>query len=268
VDPIAEAQPDKTPYHFCSNNPINRTDPTGMIDGDTIFKDADGNTTKTANDGSTAIFQEKGSGIDKHYEHTGFDYDSADSNNHNVINLQTAIQEAQILNDDNTALDHTSKATYCNYATQNILKTIVSATDNSESLNVTGMANSMADNFSTNPALVSTTQAGATSAAANGGLAVLGYNNANGHGHVATFSVGDNVANGIIANIGAADGFMPIGPGAGGVFSQRTLNQVQFYTLSPTVTPKYARGHVFNRAKWRTEAFFNNLNSWTKLFKF
>lgn len=34
VDPLAEMQPNKTPYHYCSNNPINRTDPTGMIDGD------------------------------------------------------------------------------------------------------------------------------------------------------------------------------------------------------------------------------------------
>lgn len=32
VDPLAEHSPNKNPYHFCSNNPINRTDPTGMCD--------------------------------------------------------------------------------------------------------------------------------------------------------------------------------------------------------------------------------------------
>jgi RHS repeat-associated protein len=32
VDPLAEHSPDKTPYHYCSNNPINRTYPNGMCD--------------------------------------------------------------------------------------------------------------------------------------------------------------------------------------------------------------------------------------------
>lgn len=40
VDPLAEVQPDKTPYHFVSNNPITRVDPTGMLDGD--YYDRDG----------------------------------------------------------------------------------------------------------------------------------------------------------------------------------------------------------------------------------
>ena len=32
VDPLAEKNPDKTPYHFVSNNPINRIDPDGRDD--------------------------------------------------------------------------------------------------------------------------------------------------------------------------------------------------------------------------------------------
>lgn len=40
VDPLADIQPDKTPYHFVSNNPITRVDPTGMLDHE---YDKDGN---------------------------------------------------------------------------------------------------------------------------------------------------------------------------------------------------------------------------------
>ncbi|URC11763.1 RHS repeat-associated core domain-containing protein [Flavobacterium sp. B183] len=32
IDPLAEHYPNKTPYHYCSNSPINRIDPTGMCD--------------------------------------------------------------------------------------------------------------------------------------------------------------------------------------------------------------------------------------------
>jgi len=32
VDPLAMLAPDKTPYHFVSNNPINRIDPLGLTD--------------------------------------------------------------------------------------------------------------------------------------------------------------------------------------------------------------------------------------------
>lgn len=40
VDPLAEQSPSKTTYHYCSNNPISRIDPTGMIDGE--FKNEKG----------------------------------------------------------------------------------------------------------------------------------------------------------------------------------------------------------------------------------
>ena len=32
TDPLAETAPNKSPYHFCSNNPTNRIDPTGLTD--------------------------------------------------------------------------------------------------------------------------------------------------------------------------------------------------------------------------------------------
>jgi RHS repeat-associated protein len=34
VDPLAELAVDKTPYHYCSNDPVNRVDPDGMRDKD------------------------------------------------------------------------------------------------------------------------------------------------------------------------------------------------------------------------------------------
>lgn len=52
VDPLAEERPGFSPYNYCSGNPINRVDPTGMLDGDfpppnlddgvTLWWDSDG----------------------------------------------------------------------------------------------------------------------------------------------------------------------------------------------------------------------------------
>ncbi|MDR0228297.1 MAG: RHS repeat-associated core domain-containing protein, partial [Flavobacteriaceae bacterium] len=48
VDPLAEAQSNKTPYHYVSNNPITRIDPTGMLDGEyDVTHDKDGKEVKT-----------------------------------------------------------------------------------------------------------------------------------------------------------------------------------------------------------------------------
>ncbi len=51
VDPLAAQSTDRNPYHYASNNPINRTDPTGMSDGK-----GDGKGQKSQNSGGESNY--------------------------------------------------------------------------------------------------------------------------------------------------------------------------------------------------------------------
>ncbi len=232
------------------NNPIRLIDPDGMCSD---FYDCDGNKTHVE-DGSTAQYQEvtdtdnKGHDIatSKHYEFTGFDESQTQRGapyvaESNTVNLTTAIQEQQNLNASNSALNPIpGGATFCNFATQNILKTVASATNNSSGLAITGMANDMVSQMNCSPLFVKTDQGNAQAVADKGGLGLIGQIE-DPHGHVTSFSVGANENKGQVANIGRNNGFLNLSPQGDkqpAVFSSKSIQTVQFFILNPNITPK------------------------------
>ncbi|MDD4439680.1 MAG: RHS repeat-associated core domain-containing protein, partial [Tissierellia bacterium] len=215
-DPMFEKYPSISPYTYCANNPMKFVDPTGQTleEGEpTDFKDDQGNLIKHVDDGSNAVFTQTGSGVNKHYAFTDYDESQGGTND---VNLETAIQEQQQLNNDNPSFQQNGNSTYCNYATQNVMKTVASTPEGNNAL-VTGRANAMIDQMlsGNNPNYISGSQEQAEAHAADGGLAIVGYRNPNtqSSGHIATFTVGDNrTESNIIANIGLAKytGFVPL----------------------------------------------------------
>lgn len=103
------------------------------------------------------------------------------------------------MNMDNTELQQSADGTtYCNYATQNVMKTVSSVPDYGDAL-VTGTANTMCDKMENSANFVSVSKSQAVKYGKKG-LAIVAYKNPDGHGHVATFSAGNN--GGEVANIG------------------------------------------------------------------
>ena len=211
VDPLSDKYPSLSPYCYSADNPVVLVDPNG--ENFTNFVDEDGNLIKHIDDGSNAVFRQTGSGTGKHYTFIGYDESQGGVNK---VNLEVAIQEQQKLNNDNPSLQQNGNTTYCNFATQNVMKTVASTPLGHNAL-VTGRANEMIDQMlsGNNPNYISVSEKDATEYAAKGGLAIVGYRNPNtqSSGHVATFSVGDNITeSNIIANIGIAKstGFVPL----------------------------------------------------------
>jgi hypothetical protein len=206
-DPMSDKYPSLSPYNYCANNPVKLVDPNG--EEFTKFEDINGVVIKEVNDGSNAVFRQTGNGTSLHYSFQGYDESQGGSNE---VNMETAMQEQQQLNMNNSSLQQNGGTTHCNQATQNVMRTVESACNNE--VLVTGRANDMINtlNSGTNPNYVSVTQDQAQSWANQGGLSIVGYQNLEGSGHVATYSVGDNARQGQIANIGptAYTGFVPL----------------------------------------------------------
>jgi len=206
--------PSVSTYSVFDNNPIWKNDPLG--DDPSNFEDKDGNVVKHVDDGSNAVFKQTGKGVDQHYEFKGYDAKQGGKNEVTPQAVTSAIQEQQNLNMANPALQQfangpADKDTHCNQATQDILKTASSALG--IDINVTGNANSMVatlksggnSNFSIGD------YKAAVENANNGGLSLAGVTEA-GHGHILTFSVGENIKKGQVANIGPKQytGFVPL----------------------------------------------------------
>src|SRR5690554_4068460 len=62
VDPLGEIAPDRTPYHFVSNNPINRIDPNGLTDYKVNKKTGEVNRVGNPNDDPDRILRTNSKG--------------------------------------------------------------------------------------------------------------------------------------------------------------------------------------------------------------
>ncbi|MDP1726651.1 MAG: DUF6443 domain-containing protein [Bacteroidota bacterium] len=205
IDPLAPNAPNWSPYRYCFDNPVNLTDPDGR--NETDFQDKDGNLIEHVEDGSNAVFQQTGKGVDLHYEFKKYnDQGGKDEINDKVIT--SVIQMQQELNLSNAALQPGAGGTtsHCNQATACITKAVGSAL--AQNIYIPGKANEVAVQIESNSNYKNVNMAAALKAATNGKLVIAAYINpkAGRSGHLATLTVGRNISKGILANIGYSKG--------------------------------------------------------------
>ncbi len=121
--------------------------------------------------------------------------------------VTSVIQEQQNLNNDNPSLKQfangpNDKTTHCNQATQNVLKTVSSAINNRNIVEM-GMANDMMGDkgFKDNHLFKPVDYKAAKENAQNGGLSIGGVSESP-NGDVLIFLIGANIAKGEVANVG------------------------------------------------------------------
>ena len=232
VDPLSENYNAISPYAYVNNNPILFIDPDGRSMTD--FYDENDNLVSHVEDGSNAVFKQTGSGAKEYYKFSGFDENQGGENK---INSTTAIQQQQILNDNNPDLEQDANGdTYCNYGVQNVMRAVASIFNDNEIV-IEGMANEMFDDLASggNKYFIPASQEAAKRYAnEGGGLSIIAHKSPGEHGHILTYSVGGNVQKGEVANIGPAayHGFNTLN---GSIASYRSKS---YYIFEPNLLPE------------------------------
>jgi hypothetical protein len=260
TDPVVK--PWESPYACFSDNPILNADPSGDdaapvktemkeaepevgnsgFDKKSNFYDKDNKLVKHVEDGSNAAFKQTGSGVDLHYEFKGYENQGGKDEVTGQA-VTSVIQEQQQLNLSNPSLQPGAGGvtSHCNQATQCIESAVGSAIN--KNIFTPGRANDVYTTLLTNPTYKNVDLATATKTATAGGLVIAAYKNpvAGKSGHLATFSVGENIQKGSLANIGYSKGVTnfvnPTGTQANGwrdaaFKSSDWNNNVKFYILT------------------------------------